>query len=60
MKDRNIEIENRLTKLEEAVLDIKTNHLPHMEAKIDKLIWFIASSSFTFAVGLVYIILKLQ
>ena len=57
---RDLQVESRLTKVEESLEEIKTNHLPHMDAKLDRLLWFIATSSFGAAISLVYIILKLQ
>ena len=36
-----LSIEQRLTKLETIVDEIKNNHLVHIEAKIDRVTWFI-------------------
>ena len=36
-----LSIEQRLTRLETIVDEIKNNHLVHIEAKIDRVTWFI-------------------
>lgn len=38
---RDLEIEHRLTNLEEAVSSIKNNHLVHLQGTVDKVLWWI-------------------
>ena len=58
--NRDTQTEARLTALETKLDEVINNHLAHMDAKIDKILWFLITSAFTFATGLIYIILKLQ
>ena len=58
--NRDVQIESRLTSVEIKLDEALTNHLPHMDAKIDKILWFLITSSFGFASGLAFIIFKLQ
>lgn len=58
--NRDLQIESRLTSLEEGLNEIRINHLPHMDAKIDKILWFLITSFFGLASGLAFIIFKLQ
>lgn len=50
MKNRNIEIENRLTIVETTLREIITNHLPHIEAKVDRVQWTIALTAIGIAI----------
>jgi hypothetical protein len=58
--NRDMQVENRLTKVEESLDEIKNNHLVHLDAKIDKILWFLITSSFGLASGLAFIIFKIQ
>ena len=69
--NRDLMIEKRLTRLEESLEEIKTNHLAHMDEKIDdyntktnnkidKILWFLITSFFGLASGLAFIIFKMQ
>lgn len=58
--NRDMQVENRLTRVEESLEEIKTNHLVHLDAKIDKILWFLLTSFFGLASGLAFIIFKLQ
>jgi len=60
-----IKKEHRLTKLEtiqETIVDdikeIKENHLPHIEGKLDKLIWSMLAGFASLVTALVVLILK--
>ena len=39
-----LSVEQRLTRLETIVDEIKNNHLVHIEAKIDKMTWLVVTS----------------
>lgn len=41
---RELSVEKRLSVLETLVIEIKTNHLAHIEAKLDRLHWFIITT----------------
>ena len=58
--NRDIEIENRLTNVEQSLEEIKLNHLPHIESKIDRLLWFLVTTAFALASGSAFIIFKIQ
>ena len=58
--NRDMQVENRLTRVEESLEEIKTNHLVHLDAKIDKVLWFLLTTAFTLASGLAFIIFKLN
>ena len=58
---RQLEIENRLTRLEESVSEIKTNHLSHLaqdieklHSKIDKGIWLALTTAIGILIDLAY------
>lgn len=36
--------EHRLTKLETEIAEIKTNHLPHIQKTVDKILWLIITT----------------
>ena len=55
-----IVVEGRLTKVETLLREALENHLPHMDAKIDKILWFLITSFFGLASGLAFIIFQLQ
>ena len=44
MTKKDIETESRLTRIETQISDIVGNHLPHLEAKLDRLQWLIIST----------------
>jgi hypothetical protein len=39
--DYKLDLEERLTCLETKVNEIMTNHLPHIEAKVDRIQWLL-------------------
>ena len=43
-QDDRINIERRLTSLEERLTEILENHLPHLETKLDRLQWLIVTT----------------
>ena len=49
---RNIEIENRLTRLEESLTDLKENHVPHLEAKLDRIQWLLITTMLALLINL--------
>lgn len=59
---RDIEIESRLTRLEESIDDLKNNHIVHLGAKLDKVLFWVFTTLFGFALsiigGLVLFLLK--
>ena len=58
--NRDIQIETRLTSVETKLEELTSNHLPHIEAKIDRLLWFIMTSAISMVIGLAYIVIKIQ
>ena len=65
MKQKNqeqykVETEQRLTKVETLLNEIIINHLPHIESKLDRLLWFLVTTAFALASGFAFIIFKLQ
>ena len=55
-----LSLENRITKLETSVEEIRINHLPHLEAKVDRITWLALTSLATMVVNMALIILKLK
>lgn len=53
-----ISIEHRLTSLETNVREIKDNHLPHIERKIDRAYWFLITTLATVILSLIMIFFK--
>ena len=58
---RQLEIENRLTRLEESLNEVKENHLPHLaqdikelHSKIDKGIWLALTTAIGILIDLIY------
>ena len=58
--NRDLQIESRLTSVEEGLNEIRTNHLPHIDSKLDRLLWFLVTTAFALASGLAFLIFKLQ
>jgi hypothetical protein len=46
-------VEGRLTAVEVKLEEIKMNHLPHIEQKIDRIMWLLITGLFGIAVDLV-------
>lgn len=53
-----LSIEQRLTRLETVVDEIKNNHLVHLEEKLDKLIWLVVASLVGVVANLLNVIIK--
>ena len=58
--NRDLQIESRLTSVEQSLDEIKLNHLPHLESKLDRLLWFLVTTAFALASGSAFIIFKIQ
>lgn len=52
VNERNVEIENRLTSLETRLEDLITNHLPHLESKIDRIYWLLVTTMIALVINL--------
>lgn len=39
-----ISMEGRMSRVETTLEEIKTNHLPHIQAKVDKMMWLLVTS----------------
>lgn len=52
VNERNVEIENRLTSLETRLEDLITNHLPHLESKIDRIQWLLVTTMIALVINL--------
>jgi len=59
------ETEHRLTKVEgmvdrvgDKVEEIKENHLPHIQSKVDKILWLLVTTLISLSVGLLFLIIK--
>ena len=48
--NRDMAIESRLVSVETKLEEVMTNHLPHLEAKMDKIIWALIGSPFLTAI----------
>lgn len=42
--EQKLEIENRLTSLETTLDELKTNHFPHLQGTVDKILWLIITT----------------
>ena len=42
--DYKLSIEQRMTKVETVLTEIKENHLPHLEVKVDRITWLLATT----------------
>ena len=51
-------VKERITRLETKVDDVMTNHLPHIQKKVDRIQWLIITTLVTVVVGLGFIIVK--
>lgn len=51
-------IPERITALEVKITEIATNHLPHLEAKVDRLTWLLTTTAVGVAVSIGLIVLK--
>lgn len=49
---RDIELETRLTSLETKINEIATNHLVHLDAKMDRIQWLVITTLITVVVAL--------
>ena len=52
--DYKIEIESRLTTIEVKLNEVMENHLPHLEAKVDRITWLLVTTLITALVSLVF------
>ena len=48
-----ISIESRMTRVETKLEEILVNHLPHLEAKVDKITWLIITTLVTVVIDLI-------
>lgn len=51
-------IEHRITKLEVAVEEMLENHLPHLQARVDKIQWLLLTTLAGVVTGLIMQILR--
>ena len=47
-----VSVENRLTRLETLLDEIKNNHLAHLEMKVDRITWILVTSLVALSVDL--------
>ena len=55
---RDREIEHRLSGLEQSLSELISNHVPHLESKIDRAQWLLVSTLVSVIIGLVLIFFK--
>lgn len=53
MKNQDrLSVENRITRVETKIEEMLTNHLPHIEAKVDRIHWILVTTLITLVIGL--------
>lgn len=52
-------MENRMTKVETTLGEIKNNHLPHIEQKVDRLTWLTVTTLITLLVGIITALVRM-